>query len=304
MSWLQVHLLTGRAQAGEIEAALEGLGALAVSLEDAGDEPVLEPDPGSAPLWSHTKVTGLFPGEMDEVALHDQVLHGIPPGLLHGLAIERLQDQAWERAWLDAFHPMRFGERLWVCPTGQRPEQADAVVVDLDPGLAFGTGTHPTTALCLRWLDRHPPRGLRVLDYGCGSGILSIAALRLGAAEVTALDHDPQALEASASNAHKNGVEQRLCLLPVGTSAPGQYDLVLANILAGTLVELAPRITQKVAPGGHLILSGILHEQAEQVMAAYRDHFRLAPPKLQEGWVLLEGRRLAAANAPAAAPPG
>ncbi len=185
---------------------------------------------------------------------------------------------------------MQFGERLWVCPPGQYPEQPDAVIVDLDPGLAFGTGTHPTTALCLRWLDRHPPRQARVVDFGCGSGILAIAALRLGAAEVVALDHDPQALEATASNAAKNGVEERLTILPVGCSAEGRYELVMANILAGTLIDLAPQIAALVAPGGRLILSGILREQAEQVAAAYRDCFEVLPPEVQEEWVLLEAR--------------
>jgi ribosomal protein L11 methyltransferase len=289
--WLQLHLTAPPEQVPGLEAVFEALGALSVTCGDAENAPVLEPAPGETPLWGHTRVTALFDGDADAGALESSLAAAVEPTLLRTLSRETLQDQAWERAWLADFHPMRFGRRLWVCPAGERPEVEDAVVLDLDPGLAFGTGTHPTTALCLRWLDAADLDGRRVLDFGCGSGILAIAAARLGAAAVTALDHDPQALEATRDNARKNGVTERIGILPPGTSPRGRFDVILANILAGTLVELAPRLTDLAAPGGGILLSGILAEQAETVAAAYAGGFELAPPQTDGGWVLLHGRR-------------
>jgi ribosomal protein L11 methyltransferase len=268
MSWLQAHVHTDSAHAAQVEAALAAAGALSVTLLDAADEPVLEPAPGEAPLWAQIRVTGLFDGAADADGLRatlDAALDG--GGALH---IEPLQDQVWERAWLEHFRPMRFGRRLWVIPGGQTADLADGdVAVELDPGLAFGTGTHATTALCLDWLDSRDLAGRRVIDVGCGSGILAIAALKLGAAGAVAIDHDPQALLATRENAARNGVADRLTILGADAPPPEPADVVVANILAGTLIELAPQIVAMVRPGGLLALSGILAEQASDVGAAY-----------------------------------
>lgn len=290
-SWLQVHLEIAKDEAPLAELALESLGALSVTLGDAADEALLEPPPGALPLWQRTRATGLFDAEaIGRAALEQRVRAGLRPEWLATLRIEALADRQWERAWLDDFHPMRFGERLWICPDGQIAEGPDPVVVELDPGLAFGTGTHPTTALCLRWLDAHPPAGLQVIDFGCGSGVLALAAAKLGAKRVIALDHDPQALAATADNARKNGVAERIEILPAGASPDAPADLVLANILAGTLIELAPQITGLTRPGGRIVLSGVLATQATTVAQAYRNDFAMQPPVQQEDWVLLSGR--------------
>lgn len=291
MPWLQISFTAAKDQAADIETALEDLGALSVTFADAQDQPLLEPVPGETRLWDATRVTGLFDADIDPDLLQAALTRRLPPATLATLEQERLADRQWERTWLEDFHPTRFGERLWVCPDGQRPEQADALIMDLDPGLAFGTGTHPTTALCLRWLDAHPPGGQSVLDYGCGSGILAIAALLLGCAAVDAVDYDPQALQATRDNAQKNAVAADIHPLLPDQSPAKIYDLVLANILAGTLIELAPTLTERVRPGGSLLLSGILQEQAESVMAAYRPSFDFLPPQAEQDWVLLQGTR-------------
>jgi ribosomal protein L11 methyltransferase len=201
-----------------------------------------------------------------------------------------LEDQVWERVWLEHFHPMQFGRRLWICPAGQRPAAQNAVIVELDPGLAFGTGTHPTTALCLEWLEGSDLAGNNLIDYGCGSGILAIAALRLGAANAIAVDHDPQALEATRDNAIKNGVHERLTVhLPA--DAPRQpSDLLVANILAGPLIELAPRLCGLLKPGGRFALSGILADQGAAVAAAYAPFATLGPRHQRDDWILLHGQ--------------
>ncbi|WP_052761257.1 50S ribosomal protein L11 methyltransferase [Sedimenticola thiotaurini] len=289
MPWIQAHLTTGKEQAPLIELLFENLGALSTTLEDAEDEPLLEPGPGELPIWQRTRVTGLFEGDIDSDDLRHRINQTLNSDVTLTLQLEVLEDQAWERAWLDNFHAMSFGQRLWVAPQGKRPEQPDAVIVELDPGLAFGTGTHPTTALCLQWLDRTPPEQLEAIDFGCGSGILAVAALKLGARRVYATDHDPQALQATRANAEKNQVLGRLQLCDSGELQP--VDLVMANILAGTLIELRDLLAGLTRPGGRIILSGILSEQAERVSDAYADAFHMQPPRQQEEWVLLEGRR-------------
>lgn len=291
MPWIQAHLTTGKEQAPLIELLFENLGALSTTLEDAEDEPLLEPKPGELPIWKRTRVTGLFDGDMDSDDLRQRINQALNRDVTLTLELELLEDQAWERAWLDNFHAMSFGQRLWVAPQGKRPDQPDAVIVELDPGLAFGTGTHPTTALCLSWLDRTPLQQLEAIDFGCGSGILAVAALKLGAQRVYATDHDPQALQATRANAAKNGVLERLQICD-GQGLPDHpVDLVMANILAGTLIELQALLTRLVRPGGRIILSGILSEQAERVADAYADTFNLQPPVQQEEWILLEGQR-------------
>ncbi len=295
MPWLQISLDIAQDQAPLIEAALENAGALAVTLGDAGDDPQIEPPPGAMPLWQGVRLTALFADDAEGRSQVDALAAALSPQSLTPPLIEEIADRAWERVWLDEFKPTRFGRRLWVCPRGQRPAPAetgsDTVIVELDPGLAFGTGHHATTALCLELLDSADLAGKTVLDYGCGSGILAIAALRLGAARAVAVDHDPQALEATRSNALDNGVADRLQVLAPEDLPAMRADVLLANILSRTLVDLAPRLTGLLAPGGTLALSGILHDQADEVAAAYTQGFDLEPPREREDWTLIAGRR-------------
>lgn len=291
MSWLQLRLAITPEQAETLEHALLGVGAVSVTFMDAEDQPIFEPDLGTTPLWSHTHLLALFDGDVDESDLltHLQLLTG---GELPRYHLERIEDQDWERSWMDSFHPMRFGRRLWIVPSWHAAPEPDAVNLLLDPGLAFGTGTHPTTALCLEWLDGQQLAGLDVLDFGCGSGILAIAALLLGAEKAIGTDIDSQAIEASRDNAGRNGIDPVRFPLYLPEQLPnGQADVVVANILAGPLVTLAPQIIERVKPGGRLALSGILCEQAEEVRAAYAEQFDLDPTADKDGWVRITGIR-------------
>jgi len=290
MPWIQTHLTVDKAQAPLIELLLENLGALSITLGDAGDEPMLEPGPGETPLWSATRVTGLFSGDTDADALRTAINQALEQDISRHLKVELLEDQDWERSWLDQFKPMRFGQRLWICPTGHAVDAADAVVIDLDPGLAFGTGTHPTTELCLRWLDSADVAGKTIVDFGCGSGVLAIAALKLGAARAIGIDHDPQAILATRDNAERNGVAERLDVYLNDDFPDQNADVVLANILANILVELNGRIAPLVAPAGELVLSGILTGQAEEVSQAYQGKLQFSPATEKDGWVLLHAR--------------
>jgi ribosomal protein L11 methyltransferase len=294
MTWLQAHLTSDKASSPILESLFEELGALSVTLTDAGDEPQLETAPGEERIWSETIVTGLFAGDTDKRSLEKAIRDAIERlGIRATLALEPLEDQDWERAWMENFHPMRFGEHLWILPHDrQLPDDAvDPVIVFLDPGLAFGSGTHPTTALCLRWLDSQDLAGKNLVDFGCGSGILAIAALKLGAVSAIGIDHDPQALMASAQNAKDNGVADRLTLVGSNTPVGEQADIVIANILASILIELAEEIGSLVRPGGQLALSGILAEQAVAVMEAFTDMFELEEPYQQDDWILIAGVR-------------
>ncbi len=289
--WLQLSLTTTKEQAPLVEALFENMGALSTTLVDAGDEPILEPGLGETPLWQATTITALFEGERDPNELRSLIHQSLNADCSRQLKIAPLKDQPWERAWLADFHPMLFGERLWVCPAGQRPEAANATILELDPGLAFGTGTHPTTALCLRCLDSIDLKNQTVIDFGCGSGILAIAALLLGARQAIATDHDPQALQATLDNARKNQVESRLEIKAPNQLPAIQADILLANILAGTLVQLEPLLASLVTPGGRIILSGILVEQADEVSQTFSSHFKMQPPITQGEWAALEGTR-------------
>lgn len=289
--WLQIHLVTTKDMAPLVELLYTELGALSVTMEDAADEPMLEPAPGETPIWSRTRVTGLFPQGSDPEALCHQIRQGLTATSISALEAGYLAEQVWERAWLDDFHPMQFGQRLWIAPDGQVPPDPNAITVQLDPGLAFGTGTHATTALCLTWLDQAKIAGRSVIDFGCGSGVLSIAALLLGANSVIAIDHDPQALQATADNAEKNQVQQGLTILHSEQVMEAVADITLANILASTLIELEPLFARHTKNGGHIVLSGILEEQTAAVIAAFADDFEIQSPIIQDGWALLHGLR-------------
>jgi len=290
MPHLQLTLDIGPRDPAAYEDALFALGALSVTLEDAADDPVLEPAPGATPLWPTVVVKALFDAAADPVAIVAALAAELPGGAVP--RAEVVPDKAWEREWLRDFSPMRFGHRLWVCPGGMPAGDAEAIRIELDPGLAFGSGTHPTTALCLEWLDAQPLAGASVVDYGCGSGILAIAAARLGARHVRAVDIDPQALIATVGNAVRNGVAHVIEATGDPRLAPAGADALLANILAGPLVELAPRFAEAVTPGGRIALSGLLREQADAVTAAYRPCFHIGPAIERDGWMLLAGHRL------------
>jgi len=297
MSWLQLVFDTTKEQATALEDALLELGALSVTLqdnipEDGVDEPIYEPGRGETPLWQKTKLLALFEADSDAELIAAALCNQL--GDLPAWSAEQLEDQAWERAWMDNFKPMRFGERLWICPSWCEPPDPSGVILALDPGLAFGTGTHPTTALCLEWLDAQPLQGCTVLDYGCGSGILAIAALLLGAERAIAVDNDPQALIATRDNAERNGIDPQRLLTCLPDAVPAlSADITVANILAGPLQELAPLLTQLTRSGGKLALSGILAEQANAVAAAYRPAFALLGPTLRDDWVRLDGQKFA-----------
>lgn len=302
MPWAEVSLCVPREQAEAAERALDEQGALAITFEDQADVPVLEPAVGTAPLWPVVQVRGLFEQDADRSA----ILTGLLTGLLKAGVIQRpdsiawrdVADQDWERAWMDRFQPMRFGENLWIVPSGmQGPDDPSAVQLKLDPGLAFGTGTHPTTALCLEWIDSMDLHGLRVMDFGCGSGVLGIAAALKGAAAVCCVDNDPQALQATVDNAERNGVSERIeCYLPedwVAHQYNVPYDVIVANILAGPLMQLAPQLCACLGSSAHIVLSGILEHQAADVAAAYAQSCGPMQQERREEWVRLHGQRLA-----------
>lgn len=294
MHWLQVSFETTTAEAAE--DALLAAGALAVSLTNASDRQLFEPMPGTTPLWERCTVTGLFPSNHDPALIAAVLQNELQPSEAPNLRIDLLEDRDWVRAWMDNFHPMAFGNRLWVCPSGYRVDAADAVVVHLDPGLAFGTGTHPSTALCLRYLDGADVAGKTVIDYGCGSGILAVAAALLGARAVHATDIDPQALTATRDNAERNGVAGRIVTSPPdqlsGELLRNPADLLVANILSGPLVELAPRFADLVRPGGSIALAGLIESQETEIREAYATWFELGEGLTEDGWLRLSGIRL------------
>ena len=289
--WIQIKLRTTNQSADTIAELLEQLGALAVSYTDAEDSPILEPKPGERRLWPNTEVTGLLEQGTDPkpiLAVLKQLLGDHIP-----MVATTLEDKNWIRAWMDQFKPLKFGQHLWICPSWISVDEKDSVVVMLDPGLAFGTGTHPTTSLCLSYLDSLDLKDKDILDYGCGSGILAIAALKLGAKSATGVDIDEQALIASKENAHRNGVEDKLQLV-MGTDKKldlPQFPITVANILAGPLAELEPIIASLTQSGGKLALSGILTEQADSVIEAYSKDFVMNKVKDLDGWALLTGTK-------------
>ncbi len=294
MPWIQIRLDTTSDHAEPLEDLLMEAGASAVTLQDAQDQPLFEPEPGSTPLWKHTIVIGLFDAHTDMDSIVDELKNQSNLNPFPSYKVEIVEDKDWEREWMTHFHPIRFGSKLWVCPSWKEVPEPDAVNLMLDPGLAFGTGTHPTTALCLEWLEKQEKMdGSTLIDYGCGSGILAIASLLLGASNVTGVDLDPQALEATIDNAQRNKIAPEKLKVYLPDDFPAmQANYVVANILAGPLVNLAPRLAELVQPEGHIALSGILAEQAEEILHAYSPWFNLEQPVIQEGWVLISGQRL------------
>ncbi|WP_438970755.1 50S ribosomal protein L11 methyltransferase [Methylophaga sp.] len=287
MAWIQFVCNTSQEKAEALSEALSECGAAAVTFEDDADQPIYEPEPGETPLWTATRLTALFDAETssEEVTnLLTTMVDDVPR-----FKVEAVEDKDWEREWMANFHPIQFGERLWICPSWHQPPAPDAVNILLDPGLAFGTGTHATTALCLNWLDTADLKGKYVIDYGCGSGILAIAAALLGAEKVIAVDTDPQALEATRANAERNGVTIE-AFLP-GECPEQPCDLLLANILAGPLQTLAPRFANLCKPTAEIVLSGILQTQADDVMDSYKAWFAMQPATQKEDWIRLTGSR-------------
>lgn len=290
MEWRQFVMNLESIDLDRLETALIEHGAQSVTLTDAGDDAVLEPAPGETPLWSSTTVTALFSSDTDLEALNRHLRTALDLDRLPPIRIERLEDRVWEREWLARFGPMRFGRRLWVLPgDAEAPADDGAVVVRLDPGLAFGTGTHATTALCLEWLDEIDVAGRTVCDFGCGSGILGIAALKLGAASVEAVDVDLQAVTATRQNAATNGVEAQLRVANAASVPRRPFDIVVANILANTLIENAEAICSMLKPGGQLAMSGILSSQVDEVMGAFRGSIDFSSPLTRDGWARLSG---------------
>ena len=296
MPWIQIRLDTTSDNAESLEDLLLEAGASAVTLQDAKDQPLYEPELGSTPLWTHTVVIGLFDAHfhMDDVVslLKEQSNLEVFPHY----KVEIVEDKDWEREWMSQFHPMQFGtmgQRLWICPSWKEIPEPDAVNLMLDPGLAFGTGTHPTTALCLEWLaNQQDLSDQNVIDYGCGSGILAIAALLLGAPKATGVDLDPQALLATIDNAERNKIAPEKLQVFLPEDQPQmQAEVVVANILAGPLVSLAPRLAEQTKPGGLLALSGILAEQADEIVETYQQWFNVNPPVINDGWALVAGKR-------------
>ena len=289
--WIQIKIRTTNSFSDAVAELLEQLGALAVSYTDAEDSPILEPKPGERRLWPNTEVTGLLDKGTDPepiLAKLKAILGDHIP-----MAATHLEDKNWIRAWMDQFKPLKFGSHLWICPSWLKVEEENSVVVMLDPGLAFGTGTHPTTALCLGYLDSLDLKDKLVLDYGCGSGILAIAALKLGAKKAMGVDIDEQALQASLENEKRNDVDDRLELV-MGTDKKLELpksQITVANILAGPLAQLEPVIADLTASGGILALSGILTEQADEVIEAYSKDFIMNKVKDKDGWALLTGTR-------------
>jgi len=290
MPWLQLRLTTTEKHADAVGDALMTIGALSVTLMDAEDIPILEPAPGETPLWQNINMMVLFDAEVETKSVLAQWKNDNHSQHTSNEKFELLEDKDWEREWMDLFEPMQFGERLWICPSWKPVPDESAVNVMLDPGLAFGTGSHPTTALCLQWLDSLDLKGKTVIDYGCGSGILAIAALKLGAAKVYAMDIDPQAIIATNENAKRNEVFDQRLEVGLPDSIDGIVaDIVVANILAGPLNELAESISSHCISHGRLALSGLLDTQAEPTRQTYLTWFDMESPIYQDEWSRLNG---------------
>lgn len=291
MAWLQLRINTTSEHADAIGDMLSANGSQAVTYVDAKDTPMYEPKPGEVLLWPDTQVVGLFEADADMKRILERLAKAKVLGPDFKYKLEPLEDKDWEREWMDNFHPMQFGERLWICPSWRDVPDPNAVNVMLDPGLAFGTGTHPTTALCLRWLDGIDMTDKTVVDFGCGSGILALAALKLGAKRVIGIDIDPQALQATKENARRNGVEDRLDVFLPENQPVLKADVVVANILSGPLLDLREVITGYCKSDGLLVLSGILAEQVPTIEQAYANNISLEPSAIDGEWARVSGHK-------------
>ena len=304
MPYLELSLRCSEAEQPRYERALDDVGALAVTLLDAdadtgNEHAILEPGVGETPLWRSVVLSALFPHDADGLMLL-AALDAFDPGLdWSRVRFRSVEDEDWERAWMDTYAPLHFGRRTWIVPWNhalpEAAQEADAAVIRLDPGLAFGSGTHPTTSLCLQWLDALADEGVltgaQVLDYGCGSGILALAALKLGAAHATGVDNDPQALAASRDNAGRNGVSGSLSLHMPGDAPAATWPVVVANILASALDALAGTLAARTAPGGRIALSGILQGQEEALLERYGAWFEQLSVARESDWVRIDGVR-------------
>ena len=292
MPWLEIRFQSASAEIEAAEQLLNQLGACSVSIHDAGDQPVLEPAPGEFPLWQDLQIRALFE-EVDEAKRLTQTIAKeltVDETLIEH---QHIADQHWETLWMDDFKPIQFGQQLWICPSWTEPPNPDAVNLMLDPGMAFGSGTHPTTAMCMQYLDENPPKDLQVLDYGCGSGVLALASALLGARHVTGVDIDPQAIISATSNAKKNNLTEEIFnFYPVNELSALKCDLLLANILSETLIQLSNELKSLVTIGGNIVLSGVLEYQTEAVVAAYVDGFKITEIKHQDEWVMISAQKL------------
>lgn len=297
MKWLQIHITVDQAQVDFTETLLLSLGAVSVTLDDAEDQALLEPLPGETPLWNKVIVTGIYAQEdgeeIDVAALEAFIQQQMPDAPLRSALME---DQAWERTWMDAYEPIQIGEKFWIVPEWMQAPEPDAVNIKLDPGLAFGTGNHASTFLCLQWLGKTDVKDKIVIDYGCGSGILGVAALLLGAKKVYATDIDPQAVLATQQNAELNGVLENLYVgLPEEFNAEFAHqkaDVFVANILAGPLMALASEFSTLVKSEGEFALAGVIDEQVDDVSRVYSEFFDiLEVEKRDENWCRISGKR-------------
>ena len=291
MAWHQFSVQVEQSRVEPVEDLLLTTGALTVTLRDAADQPLLEPKPGEMPLWDQSIVVCLFDVNADRLLIEAAINNGLQSQEINTLNYELIADRDWVRAWMDDFHPMQFGDKLWVVPSHREPIDINAVNMVLDPGLAFGTGTHPTTAMCLRWLDQQNINSRTLLDFGCGSGILAIAGLLLGAKKAFVTDIDPQAIEATHSNAQQNQVNENIIVLATDEKPNQHIDVLVANILAGPLLTLAPVFAELCPSGSKLALSGILREQAEDIIACYSPWFDIEKPSFDGDWALVTGTR-------------
>jgi len=292
MQWLQLLIDVPRERSAILEDAIIECGAVSVTLEDAADQPIFAPGVGERPLWDNCTIKALFPATTDTDQIILQLSNAIQPAVT--ARWELLQDKDWTQEWKKYFQPLKCGDRLWICPSWIEAPEPDAINLSLDPGMAFGTGSHPTTHLCLRWLDKQDLVGKTIIDYGCGSGILGIAALLLGAEKVIAVDIDPQALLASRDNAQRNNIadDKLVTYLPDEVPTELRADVMLANILASPLIQLAPTISDLTAQGGILCLSGLLESQIDYVCAPYLQYFDFSAPAIESDWTQLSAQKV------------
>ena len=292
MSWRQLSLTCQADQLAEVEDLMMELGALSISLSDAGDEPIYEPLPGDNPIWPESIVSATFAEDSDPEQIAQLLMARLPSGLTQSVTHDSFQDRDWQQAYRQHFKPLQCAPSLWIVPSWIEPPDPQATIVQLDPGLAFGTGSHPTTALCLAWLAEQQLENLELIDFGCGSGILAIAAIKLGAGRVLAVDIDQQALDACQSNMEMNAITSRQIQVSLPEAmAADRVDLLMANILAGPLVELSSRFADLVKPGGKIVLSGILISQLQDIKSAYSEFFELSPARVDGDWACIGGSR-------------